>query len=72
VRTTYFDGQTGTIEYGFRNGDDCSGAFGELMYRLVWDAGQTRDRHGDVPVKSCTFLDGPDAPFNPLDHEQTK
>lgn len=20
----------------------------------------------------CTFLDGPDAPFNPLDHEQTK
>lgn len=75
VRTTYFDGKTGTIMSGFRNGDDCSGSFGGLMYRLRWDPGQTwhgapfADPQGDVPVKSCTFLD---EPFNPLDHEQTR
>lgn len=72
VRTTYCGGRTGVIEHGFRNGDDCSGTFGELMYRLRWEPGQTSDTHGDVPIKSCTFLDLPDTPFNPLDHEQTK
>jgi hypothetical protein len=72
VRTTHFNGQTGTIIHGFRNGDDCSSTWGELMYRLRWDPGQTRDVCGDVPVKTCTFIDGPDTPFNPLDYEQTR
>lgn len=70
VRTNYFNGREGIIESGFRNGDDCSGSFGELMYRLRWTQGDTHDRYGDVPVKSCIFLD--DTPFNPLDHEQTR
>ncbi len=54
VRTTYFNGQVGIIEDGCRNGDDCSGTFGDLLYRLRSEDGKPI---GHVPIKTCTFLD---------------
>jgi len=76
VRTSYFQGKTGVIVNGFRNGDDCSDAWGELMYTLRWEPNQIWfDQpligESSVPVKSCVFLDDGE-PFNPVAHEQTK
>lgn len=78
VATGPHSGQTGTIDNGsgpsiFGAGNDAPWTYlikpDSPAYRRPGDPTDGRIR---VDASDCTFLDGPDAPFNPLDHEQTK
>ncbi len=58
-----YDEKSGVIEEGYRDGDDCSGTWGQLKYRIRGDDGKVYSAKWD----RCTMLS-----FNPLSHEQTK
>ncbi len=68
------DGRTGRIVNG--QGPSLFGSDAGVIRDCDWfyiietDDGKTD--HITVATNHCTFLDGPEAPFNPLDHEQSK
>lgn len=52
-------GQEGVIEDGYRDGDDCSGTWGDLKYRVRRDCEKPSDGSPSVPAKHCLLLPAP-------------